>query len=115
MKQWLQPQLTTFSFLLSVIRNTLAAKLTERGRYITSTASSANSKLRVPGLGLTLLLLQLPGLHLLPELLLELLLPELPQLFGIRVFSRADGVAAVREGEFRGEDVSGEERVHGSE
>lgn len=84
------------SFLLSVIRSTLGDKLTERGPYVTSTASSASSYL----LGLTLLLLQLSGLHLLPELLLELLLSELPQPFGICVFFRADGTAAVREREF---------------
>lgn len=71
-------------------------KFTEGGRYITSTVSSAKSKLCVLGLGLTLLLLQLSGLHLLPELLLELLLSELPQLFGIRVFSRTDGISAAR-------------------
>lgn len=67
----------------------------------------ANGKLRVLGLGPNLLLLELSGLHLLPELLLELLLSELPQLFGIRVFSRADGITAVGERELKGEDVAG--------
>lgn len=82
-------------------------KLTEGGRCTTSTASSANGKLRVLGLGLTLLLLQLSGLHLLPELLLELLLSELPQQFGIRVFSRTEGLATVRERDCEREGVPG--------
>lgn len=52
---------------------------------LTSTGYSSNRGLRVLRLGLIRFLLQLPGLHLSPELLLKLLLSELSLLFGVRV------------------------------
>lgn len=51
----------------------------------TSTGSSSNRDLCVLWLGLILMLLLPLGLHLFPKLLLELLLSEFPQLFGVRV------------------------------
>lgn len=80
----------------------MMGELVTEGRWsFTSIGSWHNGELRGLGLGLILFLLQLSGLHLFPELLLELLLSELPQLFGIRVFSGASGSAAVQEVEFK--------------
>lgn len=51
----------------------------------TSSRGSSSSPPRVLALCLTWYLLQLPALHLSPELLLKLLLSELSQLFGVCV------------------------------
>lgn len=58
----------------------------------TSTGSSSDCDLCVLRLGLIRFLLQPLGLHLSPELLLKLLLPEFSQLFGVCVRFRPDGV-----------------------
>lgn len=76
----------------------------------TSTGSSSNSHLCVLRLGLILFLLQLLGLHLSPELLLQLLLSELSQLLGICVLLRP-GVHQVIS---RPEEKSGRSETEGN-
>lgn len=62
----------------------------------TSRGSPSNHHLRLLRLCLLQFLLQLPGLHLPPELLLQLLLPQLSLMFGVRVWVRHDDIGSVR-------------------
>lgn len=61
-------------------------------KTFTCTGSLSNGDLCVLRFGLALFWLQLLGLHLSPELLLKLLLPQLSQLFGVCVRFKPDNV-----------------------
>lgn len=95
------PNSNTFNLFYATVQKKLKGLLNcvnhiFSGWNSTSRGSPSHRDLRLLSLCLLQFLLQLLGLHLPPELLLQLLLPQLSQMFGVRVWGGYDDVGSVR-------------------